>query len=193
MGDVHRTATYIGILLMLLMVLAWTLVIVMASGTAAAAQSQDGGNSSDGTEGYSDAEIEQRLDSDVVVLDTGIEDGIGWVQIQSDVTQRITVTDGGGLMAGGRMDQSTVTVPRGEPTRISVDATRYKGFVGVSISTRTGLYGQPIDRGNDWLSVPEPSQWLALLTGSGATFTVMIVLKRIIERLRRWGWYRVDG
>lgn len=192
MGDVHRTATYIGILLMLLMVLAWTLVIVMASGTAAAAQSQDGGNST-GTEGYSNAEIEQRLDSDVVVLDTGIEDGIAWVQVHSNVTQRITVTDGGGLMAGGRMDQSTVTVPRGEPTRISVDATRYKGFVGVSISTRTGLYGQPIDSGNDWISVPEPSHWLALITGSGATFSMMIVLKRIIERVRRWGWYRVDG
>ena len=138
--------------------------------------------------------LEQRLDRHTAVVESGYDSdrGIAWVDIESETPQQVTVTDGGALMAGGEMDQSTVGVSSGETTRITVDATEYQGMVGVSIAVDSGLYGHPIDRGS-FLSMPTRNDWLALLVGVLGTLGSMTTLKKIMDWRRNSGVLRVDG
>ena len=193
----YRKMQLIG-LLFAAAVLAISLGIVIGTASAdrALPQQQTPDNPVDESEDTPDDEdIEVRLDRWTVVTDSGYESDTGqaWVEIRSTRPQTITVTDGGALMAGGKMDQSTVTVPSDEPTRIMVDATKYEGMVGVSIKTDTGLYGHPIETSASILSVPASSEWLAVFAGVTVSFGCLIGTKRVKDWRRKWGVYRVDG
>ncbi|WP_436934092.1 hypothetical protein [Halovenus marina] len=164
-------------------VLTFVLGFAFVFATGASAQVQDGGNETD-----ADQQPAERIDQNTVIHDYGYneERGTAWVVIESDRLQSITVTDGGGLLAGGTVDQETVTVKPDERTRLSVSATETDGYVALSIATDQTLYGLPIEI-PDPMFTSDPGWDTVRLVAIGSGVGVLVAVVLDVWRRKRGG------
>jgi hypothetical protein len=104
------------------------------------------------------------------------ETGQAVVIIESDSLQDVVISDAGAFMEGGIVEQRTVTLKPGERATVRMPVTKVKGYVGVSIATRSGaLYAVPMEipaRGtNPFTQVGPIPAWIGG-AGTGLGMTV---------------------
>lgn len=162
-------------------------LLAMGAGAGAAA----GGNNS--TAANATAETTERIDANTQLVDARFhpDTGKAWVTIRSDILQEITVTDAGAFMEGGEIARRSVTVRPGEETTISIPATKYRNFVGVSIATRETLFAVPIEIPTSWFE-GDPTWDTVKIAGAGAVVGVLLALIGEAWRRRTGGRSEVE-
>lgn len=138
----------------------------------------------------------ERIDNATMLISSSYSErtGMATVTIRSEIPQRIVVSDAGGFVAGGEIEQRSVLVEPGETVEISIPATETEsGFVGVSISTQKTLYAVPIIPPGLRLSPPESNHWLAMLVGLLMALLTVVGIDRLAERYYGNGVISVDG
>lgn len=103
------------------------------------------------------------------------DNGTAEVVIESDSLQKITLTDAGGFISGGEIEQRSVVVRPDERVTISIPVTEAEnGFVGVSVGTSQTLYAVPIEHEsnlNPFIRTPPQASWM----GGAAAMLVSVV------------------
>lgn len=142
-----------------------------------------------------ETETGERIDNSTVVLDSSYSSKTGraTLTIRSSKLQTITLSDAGGFLSGGEIAQNTVVVKAGSTQKISVDATKVDGYVGVSVATPGTLYAVPIETRSTLFDPPTESDFLALVIGVLLVLVASWGLKRRKDRVEDEGVVRVDG
>jgi hypothetical protein len=163
-------------------------LLVVASLAAAPAAAQT--NETDVPEWFDESELEQcqepqAVDSSTVICSSTLTDDGQYAElvIRSDETQRITLTDAGGFMAGGEINRQTFTVRADEPNTLRLRVTTVDGFAGVSVDTGSVLYAVPLDRSTTLIGPPwsaSDAQLAALFAAiSTAGVSAIVVLRSV--------------
>lgn len=143
-----RNLTYMIVVLSILMV-AFGMFLF---GAAATATADDSANNQ--TE--QDDEIFQTLDQDTRVTEFGYNSTYGYmiIQIESDIDQRITVTDAGSFIEGGEIPRRTTRVRAGETVTLRLDATLVDDHVVAAVENQHSLYAVIDDRSSAIIGGP---------------------------------------
>jgi hypothetical protein len=167
-------------------ILALLVVASLAAGPAAAQTNE----TAELPEWIDQEEIEQcqepqAVDSSTVICSSTLTDDGQYAElvIRSDETQRITLTDAGGFMAGGEINRQTFTVRADEPNTLRLRVTTIDGFAGVSVDTGNTLYAVPLDRSTTLIGPPwsaSDAQIAALFAAiSTAGISAIVVLRSV--------------
>jgi hypothetical protein len=161
-------------LLSLAAVALFSSVVLIGTGGATA---QETNNSS---------QIVERIDDNTVILDKGYnpDTGEGWVDVRSDVSQRITVSDGGALFQGKEIDQHSVRFEPGEENRLTVTYTEVDGRIALAMATRGTNHGILIETSDELIGGPwsaTDAQLAALGAGLSTGVVVLIIVWRVVR------------
>lgn len=193
--NVYRLLVEIGALLLLFGVLGIGLSMIVAS-SADAQELPDGSQNDGGNVTNSDAQDApcDRIDEETRICGSDYDEdrGVAWVVIESDRPQTVVVSDAGSFMAGGQVPQTRVRVTPDERVNISVPYQRYEGVLALSVSTRSTLWAEIVDKDN-LIDQPTKNDGLALLSGIGVTLTSLVGLNRLASWYWSWGVRRIDG
>jgi hypothetical protein len=130
-------------------------------------------------------ESPQVIDNSTVICSSALVDDGRYAEIviRSDHTQRVTLTDGAGLMTAGPINRKTFTVREGEMNTLRLRVTRVDGFAGVTIDTGTVLYGLPLETSSTLVGPPwgpSDAQLAALAAAlSTAGVSAFVVLRTV--------------
>lgn len=130
---------------------------------------------------------EEQMDRNTVLLNSSYNaaEGTVSVTIRSNTLQQITVTDAGGMFKDAPLNRRTITVRPNQPTTIEIEATKFRGFVGVTIATSQVLYPETIEVSDPWFQ--GDSTWADVqAAGAGSTIGVILVVGLL-------AWRRRDG
>lgn len=123
-----------------------------------------------------DASRSERIDQNtrLVSAEYNADTGEAVITLESDSLQDVVITDAGDFMAGGVVDQRTVQFRPDERATIRMPVTKHEGYVGISITTRTGtLYAVPMKaRGTGTNPFSQVAPTLAWLGGAGTVMTM---------------------
>jgi hypothetical protein len=156
-------------------VLLVALLTLLIAVPVASAQSNTHTNQSttSGSNGISEGADRERIDNQTVLLSSSYdsENGSATIVLRSEIPQKVTVADGGGFIEGGEVTTRSVYVDAEEPTRIEIPVTETSsGWVGVSISTTSTLYSEPLTKAASGryqnLGPSESSDLLSLMIGA---------------------------
>lgn len=159
------------------------LVLLAAVGAVAPAAAQQNATAANETS----QQTGEQIDRNTVLLNSSYNAAKGTVSVtlRSETLQQITVTDAGAFMEGGEIDRRTTTVRPNQATTIEVSATKYDGFVGVSIATQNTLYAEPLEVSDPWFQ--GDSTWAdTQAAGAGAAVGVLLMVGGL-------AWRRRDG
>ena len=135
----------------------------------------------------------ERIDQDTRLISASYDDGDGTatVVIESDVAQKITVSDAGAFVEGGVVKQRTVIVSPGERVEITMPVTKSNGYTGVSIATPETLYAVPLKSQVDFFE--GQSTWQTVQVAAiGGAFGVIVMAVILAWRLRDGGKSKVE-
>ncbi|QSG11295.1 Uncharacterized protein HSBGL_0865 [Halapricum desulfuricans] len=181
------------------MALLTALIVVSLFTGGAVAQDLDNATDpiTDGTETPTpDAgESYERIDNATRLISASYdsESGMATVVIESDIPQKIVLTDAGAFVEGGEVDQRSVVVTPGEQVNISMPVTEADGFVGVSISTQKTLYAVPLESVDTVQWFDSESTWQTVQVAAfGGASGVLVVAALLAYRLRNGGTERTE-
>jgi hypothetical protein len=133
----------------------------------------------------------ERIDEHTRLISAELSDGTATIVIESDIRQRITLSDAGTFKEGGVVRQRSEVISPGERVEISMPVTKVDGFAGVSIKSRETLYAVPLKSEVDFFD--SESTWqtvqVAALGGASGVLVVAIILA---WRLRDGGKSNVE-
>jgi hypothetical protein len=157
----------------------------------------DNGSRTPGSEG------QERVDSDLILLESSYDDdaapgenrGVVTLRLRATRTKAVTLYDAGAFELGGPLPERNLEPFRGEMT---VEFTVYRPdgseFVGVSIVTSEVVYAEPIRVSHDTEDpAPANRHYLALLVGVVGVTVSGVVIGKIRGRRREEGVMRVEG
>jgi len=123
------------------------------------------------------------IDPSTVVCSGSIDGDVAVLKLRSDIIQRVTITDAGGLMQEGEVRRESRTLRKSEVNTIRFPITRHNGFSGVTIDTGRTLYGLPLEDntaliGGTWT---RSDVTIGALTGAGsvAVMSIIIVIRTV--------------
>lgn len=110
-------------------------------------------------------------------------DGRAVLIIESERTQRVTITDSASFMSGGEIPRKRVTLREGTNT-VRFPVTVHRGFAGVSIDTGGVLFGVPVESRTTLIGGPwtYADAQIAALGGASSVALVSVVL--VMRRIR---------
>jgi hypothetical protein len=135
-----------------------------------------------------------QIDNATTLVDTSFNNssGMATLTIESDVPQSVVITDSGGVVRGGVVDQREIELRPGETRTVQMPVTRTpRGFVGVTIATRSLLWSEPLRQPETGPQTVDPgeSSWAGVVLAAGGGFggsTVAIGAALYYAR-RKWG------
>ena len=158
-------------------------IVLVAAAFAPAAAGQDITNASDieFVPGQDATGCTEQIDDRTAICSVDYADGHVVIDLYSDRTQIVTLTDAGGIMQGGEINRETRPLRAEGITTVRFRATSHDGFVGVSIDTGRVLYGVPVETrsamfGGPWTS--SDAQAAALGAGVSVSFAVLLLVFR---------------
>ncbi|QSG08878.1 hypothetical protein [Halapricum desulfuricans] len=174
-------------------------VLIVVSLSTGGAVAQDLDNATDPITGETETptpdagETHERIDNSTVLVSASYDRdaGMATVVIESEETQKITLTDAGAFVQGGEVPQRSVVVTPGERTEISIPVTNADGFVGVSIATQKTLYAVPLTSQVQWFDSESTWQTVQVAAFGGAS-GVLVVAALLAYRLRNGGTERTE-
>lgn len=105
---------------------------------------------------------------------------------KSKLPQRITLTDAGGFMQGGVVNQKVVPMQTGR-NRVTFRVTTVDGFSGVSVATQEVLYAVPLEKQSSLISGPFGAtdvQISALGGAASVAFSMIVITIRTLTGKR---------
>jgi len=128
------------------------------------------------------------VDNSTAVVSADLDRGDETVEITlySEIPQRVTLTDSGGFIEGGEVNQRSVYLTPGENKTFEfpitvVDRGLGNTFAGVSISTPKTLYALPLESSSPLIGGPWTAgdvQLVGLVIGSGVSIITLLILLR---------------
>lgn len=122
------------------------------------------------------------VDTVTGIVSTTTENGRMIIVLQSDIVQRIVLTDAGAVWQGGEIPQREYTLQPGA-NRVSVPVTDVSGRFAVTIATQRVLYSVVVETDSPLIGGPfdQYDVQQAALAGliAGITITALIAYKRV--------------
>lgn len=133
------------------------------------------------------AEQGEYIDSNTELINATYNEKTGeaTVTLRSETLQTVTLTDAGGFIEGGEIEQREVTLQPGEEISVSIPATETRGQVGVSIATQETLYAEIIEV-PDYLFYEDPSWSTVQIAAFGSGLGVLVALGVDVARRKWW-------
>jgi len=157
----------------------------LVPGAAIAQQNATTGDLVDGLDDDTCAEPEA-IDANTVLCESELDGDTAELVLRSDRDQRITLTDAGGVMAGGEVNRQRFTLREDEANTVRFRVTTSQGFAGVTIDTGPVLYAVPLETSTTLIGPPwseSDVQLGALAAGlSTAIVSGVVVLRAIYGR-----------
>jgi hypothetical protein len=149
--------------------------LVLVPGAAVGAAPNQSVNVSTGDDPCSEPEP---IDEDTVLCSAELDGNTAVLVVESDRLQRITLTDAGGFLEGGRITRKHWTVKPDQPMTLRIDVTRSDGFAGVAVDTRETLYAVPLESRSPLIAGPISMPMLqAGVLGASISTALIILLK----------------
>ncbi len=135
------------------------------------------------------------IDNHTALCSTGYDSRTGQatVTLYSDRPARVTLTDAGGVFAGGEINRKRATLTEGSKTTVRLRVTEHRGFVGLTVDTGRTLYGVPIEQGGGGSTLPEFPRWATLLLGVSLTAVGTVGYDKYQSRKESEGVTRIEG
>ena len=125
----------------------------------------------------------EAIDSSTVLCSAEVKGEYAELVLRSDLDQRITVTDAGGIMEPGPINRQRYTLREDEENTVRIKITQVDGFAGVSVDTGRVLYAVPIEQDSELIGPPwgPTDAQMAALGGSAsvAAITVLLAFRRL--------------
>ena len=126
------------------------------------------------------------IDQNTVLCSAELDGETAELVLRSDRPQRVTITDAGGVFAGGEVQRTRHQLRPDEPNTVRVSVTRHRNMAGVTVDTGTTLYGVPFDESSTLIGPPWSAsdvQIGALAAGaSTALVSALFVLRTVYGR-----------
>ena len=90
-------------------------------------------------------EAPEAIDRNTVICSADLDGDRAELVLRSDRPQVVTITDAGGVFAGGEVQRTDHRLRPDEPNTVTVRVTRYRNMAGVTIDTGNVLYAVPFD------------------------------------------------
>jgi hypothetical protein len=129
------------------------LLVLAVAPAVGVAQSNETGNQTVEISVETPPEAREVIDNSTALLGKTVEGGRMVLIIQSDVTQRVTLTDAGSAWEGGEVTQRKVWLREGR-NKVEIPVTEISGRVVVTVSTREVLYSIPVSTGSNLITGP---------------------------------------
>lgn len=91
-----------------------------------------------------DCATPEPIGDDLMLCGWTLDGGEATLRFKADRYMRITLTDAGGIMAGGEVTRRTATVRPDTISSVPVDVTTHRNFAGVTVDTGATLYAVPM-------------------------------------------------
>jgi hypothetical protein len=128
----------------------------------------------------------EAIDAYTVLCESELDGDTAELVLRSDRDQRITLTDAGGVMAGGEVNRQRFTLREDEANTVRFRVTTSQGFAGVTIDTGPVLYAVPLETSTTLIGPPwseSDVQLGAIAAGlSTAIVSGVVVLRAIYGR-----------
>jgi hypothetical protein len=90
-------------------------------------------------------EAPEAIDQNTVLCSASLDGDTATLVLRSDRLQSVTVTDAGGVFAGGEVQRTSHQLRPDEPNTVRISVTRHRNMAGVTVDTGSTLYGVPFD------------------------------------------------
>lgn len=114
-------------------------------------------------------EAPEAIDQNTVLCSASLDGDTATLVLRSDRLQSVTITDAGGVFAGGEVQRTTHQLRADEPNTIRIPVTRHRNMAGVTIDTGSTLYAVPFDETSTLIGPP----WSASDVQLGAIFAAI--------------------
>jgi len=130
-----------------------------------------------------DPEACETIDENTAICEVSLDGNTAELVIDSEINQRITLTDGMGIMEGGEINRDRRTITEGR-NRVTFGVTVHRGDAAVSVDTGDVLYGQIIREQQSLLDQPVTTSDVQAGSLGGAASVAVVFLVLVYRAVR---------